>query len=239
MGPTLPTYVGALFQGADATGRPFCTASVVASRRRNLVLTAAHCLDNRTATDIVFVPGFDDGYIPHAVWHVNAAYLDPRWQQDADPSADFAFLTVDDQTQSGKATSLQATVGGERLLARTAAGRRVHVVGRQVSVIGYPEGVHAHPIVCKSTVTAQTKKTTVQRKPKKVTKYIEYPRFNCNGYVDGTSGGPWLVSSATRSPFVVGVIGGWQQGGNSAATSYSAPFGLDIAMLYRTATGAP
>ena len=58
-----------------------------------------------------------------------------------------------------------------------------------------------------------------------------YPAIDCTGLADGTSGGPWLTSGATVAPTVVGVVGGLQQGGCSADTSYSAPFGTGITAL--------
>lgn len=61
-----------------------------------------------------------------------------------------------------------------------------------------------------------------------------YPAFDCNRYVDGTSGSPWL----RRGPHgweVVGVIGGLHQGGCEPWTSYSAPFGTDTLRTYSAA----
>ena len=63
--------VGALF-GADRVGSleggHFCTASVGHSPNRNLVVTAAHCL-NRDE-DLGFVHGYRDGVAPYCVWTV-------------------------------------------------------------------------------------------------------------------------------------------------------------------------
>jgi V8-like Glu-specific endopeptidase len=54
---------------------------------------------------------------------------------------------------------------------------------------------------------------------------------------DGTSGSPWVTdfNPATRTGRVVGVIGGYQQGGDTAAVSYSAYFGTAISQLYHEA----
>src|SRR5205807_385298 len=61
--------------------------------------------------------------------------------------------------------------------------------------------------------------------------------FDCDGYTDGTSGGPFLarVSQKTGQGTVIGVIGGYQQGGDTPDVSYSAAFGTNVAALYRTA----
>src|SRR6266566_4613223 len=61
--------VGALFEGAATAASHFCTASVVHSPKRDLVITAAHCLANSSHPDpIMFVPGFRDGRAPYGVW---------------------------------------------------------------------------------------------------------------------------------------------------------------------------
>ena len=64
--------------------------------------------------------------------------------------------------------------------------------------------------------------------------------FRCGGYPDGTSGSPLLadVNSATGLGTVVGVIGGYEQGGYTDTVSYSAQFGPEIAALYRDAIAA-
>jgi hypothetical protein len=58
--------------------------------------------------------------------------------------------------------------------------------------------------------------------------------FDCGGYTDGTSGGPFLanVHPATGRGAVLGVIGGYEQGGNTPSVSYSARFGRTIRDLY-------
>jgi hypothetical protein len=62
--------------------------------------------------------------------------------------------------------------------------------------------------------------------------------FRCAGYTDGTSGGPFLarVSRATGAGRVIGVIGGYEEGGNSPSVSYSSRFLANVAALYRRAT---
>jgi hypothetical protein len=58
--------------------------------------------------------------------------------------------------------------------------------------------------------------------------------FDCEGFTDGTSGSPFLadVNPATGSGTVVGVIGGYQQGGDSPDVSYAAAFGGSVQALY-------
>jgi hypothetical protein len=61
--------------------------------------------------------------------------------------------------------------------------------------------------------------------------------FDCGGYTNGTSGGPFLseVDPVTGQGLVIGVIGGYQQGGDTPQVSYSAVLGANAAVLYQQA----
>ena len=61
--------------------------------------------------------------------------------------------------------------------------------------------------------------------------------FDCGAYTDGTSGGPFLadVDPATGQGAVIGVIGGYEQGGDTPEVSYSSVFGANVAALYADA----
>jgi hypothetical protein len=61
--------------------------------------------------------------------------------------------------------------------------------------------------------------------------------FDCGGYTDGTSGGPFLadVNPQTGQGTVIGVIGGYEQGGLTPQVSYSSRLGANAAALYRLA----
>ena len=93
-----------------------------------------------------------------------------------------------------------------------------------VRVIGYPNA-QQQPISCQNR-TAEFSAQQLQ--------------FDCGGFTDGTSGGPFLsdVSPATGDGLVVGVIGGHEQGGLTPAISYSPTFGSNVAALYRSAVAA-
>lgn len=64
-------------------------------------------------------------------------------------------------------------------------------------------------------------------------------RFDCPGFTAGTSGGPLLTDPPSAHSRVVGVIGGYEEGGDSPSVSYSPVFGAAILNLYRrsVATG--
>lgn len=178
-----------------------CSASVVHSAHHDLVVTAAHCVYGWGPT-IEFAPGFHDGVSPFGVWSVHRIYVLPGWRHGTDPAADVAFLQM--SPRHGRRIE---DVAGARPLGTPRAGS-------QVRVDGYPLGVGGEPITCANTLY-QTRGS---------------PSFDCRGYADGTSGGPWI-----QSGHVVGVIGGYEQGGCTGATSYSAPFGAAVRALFARA----
>jgi Trypsin len=204
--------VGALFPGGYP-GFHTCTASVIRSTRRDVIMTAAHCVSGR-AKGIVFAPGYHDGKAPYGLWRVTAAYGSPRWIHHNDTQRDWAFLVVANKTEHGKVVRVQDVVGGNRLGA-------VATIGEMIRVPAYPlgqSGPNDKPITC----------TT------KVYLHRGFPAFNCGGYVGGTSGAPWLIGHG-HARHVVGVIGGLHQGGCKPATSYSARLGAPAWSVFRRA----
>ena len=91
-----------------------------------------------------------------------------------------------------------------------------------VRVIGYPDAAN-RPVTC----TAPARKFGTRQMV-----------FDCDNYTNGTSGGPFLahVSPATGDGWVIGVIGGYQQGGDTPNVSYSPRFFSSVLKLYQTAT---
>ncbi|MFF0160294.1 trypsin-like peptidase domain-containing protein [Streptomyces sp. NPDC005263] len=202
--------VGALFAG----GEHFCTASVVHSPGRDLIVTAAHCLDGN-AEDAVFVPGYRDGRSPYGVWKVERRFLPDGWAEGQDEEgegsedSDVAFAVVGE----GGGKRVEDVVGGYRFVTRTATG------ATDVTVTGYP-GSREVPISCTNRPTRHSR--TQQR--------IECPDFS-----GGTSGSPWVNGYGE----VVGVLGGHEEGGATADVSYSVVLGAQAARLYRDAAGDP
>jgi V8-like Glu-specific endopeptidase len=204
--------VGALIPGTSSRSPHVCTASVVDSPGRDLGITAAHCLVGN-GTGWLFVPGYHDGRAPYGTWHIAAIYVMPGWVTGQSPRDDVAFFTVAPQRRGGRTVNIQTVVGGDRL----AIGRRYRLRTR---VVGYPDGAR-RPIHC-------TNRTY---------DHDGYLGFDCNGYADGTSGGPFLidVNPTTGRGWVDGVIGGLHQGGCHPYTSYSDHFTAAVARLYRVA----
>ena len=204
--------VGALFHVTPAgLGTHFCTASGVDSPNEDLVITAAHCIGGKSPGEIAFVPGYHDGVDPYGVWFTSEIVMDAQWRRSHNPDHDVAFLVMERQDGS---TGVQALTGGERL----GTGWRARVL---VHVIGYPNRGE-RPVVCASHTRAFGRRQM---------------RFDCGGFTDGTSGGPFVArwDSATRLGTVIGVIGGYEQGGDLASVSYSPRFGRAVRSLYKTA----
>ncbi len=201
--------VGALFTSATSQTH-FCTASVISSRHGDVLLTAAHCVAG-DAKGWSFAPGVHHGVSPFGRWRVTGAYFDRQWIAHQNPRRDYAFLTVAPKRIKGAMTEIQTVTGANRL------GRRARR-GELVTVPAYPDGKANDPITCTAPV------------------YFDgaFPAFNCNPYVDGTSGSPWLVATPAGR-IVVGLIAGLHQGGCFPYTSYSPPLGSHARQVLRRA----
>ncbi len=204
--------IGTLYASASALQHG-CTASVVHSRPGNTLITAAHCVSGSGA-GMVFVPGQRGRQAPYGRWTVTAAHIEPGWVTGQDADADVAFLTIAPRVINGVRTEIEHVTGGYALGSTATRGQRV-------TVTGYPAGGANSAITCRATtyVTAG------------------FPSFDCRGYVDGTSGSPW-VRSTRHGPEIVGVIGGLHQGGCVDSTSYSSPLTRDADQAYRRAAEA-
>ncbi len=216
-GPQEGLRVGALFV-RDADGDHFCTASVVASPGKDLLITAAHCINGGKSRkgyrrDIVFIPDYRDGRAPFGVWTPAQLLVPPQWAHASNPDYDVGFVVL--EKHDGQ--NIQQVLGANGL------GDDLHYQ-YLVHVTGYPDSGNA-PITCVNW-TARFSDTQLQ--------------FECFGFAGGTSGSPWVISFSPRSRTgtIVGVIGGYQDGGNKPARSYSPRIGPAIQRLYREAEAA-
>jgi V8-like Glu-specific endopeptidase len=205
--------VGALFVRQGSADH-FCTASVVASPGRDLLITAAHCINGGNGSgyrqDIVFIPDYRNGQAPLGVWAVRRLLVAPGWAADANPDLDVGFVIL----ESHDGQNIEDILGANRLAFDPPYQDLVRVTG-------YPASGDA-PITCLN-YTSRLSATQL--------------RFVCGGFTGGTSGSPWVMrfDRLTRTGTIVGVIGGYQQGGYTDSVSYSAYLGLAIERLYRTA----
>ncbi len=198
--------IGALFTGSIHSGH-FCTASVVDSPGGDVIVTAAHCL-SATPGNTVFVPGYRTGQQPYGAWPVLHTIEDPNWTANTDPDYDVAFAVVG--SLHGK--EIQQVVGGNALAVNQSPAQLI-------TLTGYPESANA-PITC-SNYSASFSPTQM--------------RITCANYTDGTSGSPWVVPGKSGTGTVIGVIGGFEQGGYTPDVSYSVYFDGDVQGLYQQA----
>ncbi|MFE1292913.1 trypsin-like serine peptidase [Streptomyces sp. NPDC058751] len=160
--------VGALFHGSAAragAGGHFCTASVVHGEGRDLVVSAAHCLDG--GAGLSFAPGYRDGEAPYGFWDVEGVFLPEGWERDRDEDSDVAFAVL--ATRDGEEVE-DAVGGGNAFAAHRATGATA------VTVTGYPDSLDT-PLTCADKPTAHSR--TQQR-------------VACPAFAGGTSGSPWV-----------------------------------------------
>jgi V8-like Glu-specific endopeptidase len=201
--------IGALFEH-DSGGNHFCTASVVDSPGHNVLETAAHCVNGGRGgsdkQDVVFVPAYSDGQAPFGEWTPERYVLDARWVNDHNEDYDVAFIVL--KPYEGK--NIQDVLGGNSIAFNT--GFRHYV-----AVTGYPSSANS-PVTCQNWTSDEG----------------GFLRFECNHYYGGTSGSPWITdyNAQTRTGTVVGVLGGYYEGGQVHNISYSSYLGDDIKALY-------
>lgn len=209
--------IGALFF-SNGSGGHYCTASVIRTPKRNMLITAAHCLYNLSThgwhRHVVFVPRYSAGHRPYGTWPVWLMVADKRWIQHGDPDLDYAFAAV----QMMRGRRLADVVGSNKLQIDPGYSRPVLVAGYPAKEY-YPAD---RPIGCAGRTSRQS---------------AFQLRFDCHGFYGGTSGGPWLsdYDNRTQSGHVFGVIGGYQEGGTEEWRSYSPLFTSAVARLLTTA----
>jgi V8-like Glu-specific endopeptidase len=209
--------VGALFV-RDQSGDHYCTASVVKSPGKDLLITAAHCINGGKGSsgyksDVEFIPDYRDGTAPVGVWTPARLLVASPWAASSDPDLDVGFVVL--KPHDGR--NIQQVLGANRLGTDFGPQYLVHVTG-------YPDSKDS-PITCVNW-TSEFSSTQL--------------RFECAGFADGTSGSPWVskFSALSHSGTIVGVIGGYEQGGNTPSVSYSVRFGAAVHQLYEQAVSA-
>lgn len=233
-----PAQAGPIVGGLSSTsvgilvvdgGRHQCTASMVASRSRRLLATAAHCvwLDGRWQLDgAFFVPGYASGEEPQGRWPVDQAWIPVAWQRantpvdDVAAQTDFAFVSL--RAVNG---DLPEDVLGAQGVAWDAVGRL------DVAALGYPSLPPYDGQSLRGCVgTAQAKPFHPASAPTSADDG-RVRVLDCD-MTEGASGGPWLIGpDAARGR---GQIAGVISGGDD--TSLVSPlFGTEAEQLYRTA----
>ncbi|MBC3843385.1 hypothetical protein GXW82_33710 [Streptacidiphilus sp. 4-A2] len=216
--------IGTLYYlGKDQTAHN-CTASVVKSPGKDLILTAGHCAPG-PGGHTAFVPEYNQGKEPFGIWAVTSGYTLPGHSTSGTASnLDFAFGVVADL--NGR--KLEDVTGGNTLT------RTPGYNNPAVTVIGYPgksKDGHDQPIKC--TVP------TVRLPGAGLTQI----QIACDDFWDGVSGGPWLINFNGTTGDIIGNVGGLNGGGLPNPNekyydrySYSPVYGDQIFSLYQQAT---
>ena len=138
------------------------------------------------------MPGYANGKKPYGVWKVTAVYTNQAWQSSQDPDDDVVLRLLN----AVDGVPIEDVTGAERL------GIDSQELAL-VRVIGYPDDARS---------AGRVHELDEESRPNG--KKLE---FDCDDYTDGTSGGPFLthVSADSGQGTVVGVIGGYEQGGDT------------------------
>ncbi|MER5299662.1 trypsin-like serine protease [Streptomyces lasiicapitis] len=204
--PTVGTFFSSQSAVGSKDGNTYCTASVVHSKTRDLILTAGHCSFSLGQTHQVFVPKYQHGQggaqQELGIFPIKKVFKDPRYVKNTKGSVsdlDFGFARVG---LNSKGQKLQDATGAALKL--TPTGSYKH---KNVTVIGYPAGQAAgnhdqKPLRC----TANT-----ARLPR-----FRQMEFVCGGYYGGVSGGPWITdfNPENGTGNIIGNTGGYNGGGN-------------------------
>jgi V8-like Glu-specific endopeptidase len=188
--------VGVLFNTDKGMKAHYCTASVVRSKGRNLILTAGHCVGDKA----VFVPKYDHAKSgadqPYGMWLVQEWFRDARYASDKSPESDLDFAFGSLKADNGR--EVQDVVGANTL-ARTPG------FVNKVTVIGYPMVGHNpqdRAFRCPGVSTAP------------LSAYYQM-QIDCGGMWGGVSGGPWFSSldPSGDTGQIIGNVGGFLKGG--------------------------
>jgi hypothetical protein len=207
-----PPMVGKVF--FKLGGREYwCSGSVVHSKNRNLVATAAHCAYSltlyRPVEDWIFIPSYVDGRTDNGVYVGHTLYLHWDFLGRGDFDRDYAFVAVH-RGFTWTAGGRQADVG--RLEDKVGAFQfsSIKGIGRKVSVFAYPAGPHpdgSTPYSGQSVVRCDgiTDKRWVASPTWSLERGV---RLEGCPYTAGASGGPWVLgyNAAKKTGYLNGVV---------------------------------
>lgn len=206
-------FTGALFtNGLDSDH--FCTATVVSSPGRNLIVTAGHCLLDGQQNDgtAVFAPAYSNDFAPYGTWKIEEVFEDDRWATGTDDDYDLAFARLAPDAQG---RTIEDVTGAAVL---DTSGR----AGEEVTVTGYPADRKV-PRTCTSVAVRES--ATQQR-------------FDCADFPGGTSGSAWIA----RDGKIIGILTGGDTDDVSTSTvlgEYAATLYAKATAAASTTTPAP
>ncbi|HKJ35819.1 MAG TPA: trypsin-like peptidase domain-containing protein [Solirubrobacterales bacterium] len=174
---------GRAFFKVPGEGNASCSGTAITSNRKNLVLTAGHCVHGGGYPapwfkKWIFIPGYENGNAPYGVWEAKRLYSTGLWTEFAVPNADYALVVM----RRLKGKRLQNVVGSRGI----AFNRRPDQ--RYVSY-GYPaqgnfDGETEH--TCTAQLAGTDENTEKLPGPTTI-------RIGCD-MTGGSSGGSWVIN---------------------------------------------
>lgn len=196
----------------------YCSAGVVNSKNRDVVVTAGHCLkDGRGAwaSKWTFVPGYHDGKRPYGSFTARRMFVAKGWSSSEDDSDDIGMVAVN----KGRGRHIVDAVGGQGI-----------AFGKARPKSGWAFGYPADPpydggrlVSCHGSLSRDSS-TGDQGMPCSMT--------------EGASGGPWLRSfhTSTGTGTMMSVTS--FKYSDDAETMYGPYFGAQARAVYNKAAGA-
>ncbi|SEK74674.1 trypsin-like serine peptidase [Streptacidiphilus jiangxiensis] len=210
---------GVIFYASKDMTTHYCTASVVDSHYGNLIIMAAHC---NPGSWMAYVPKYQHGLSaarqPYGIWAVTKVFKDSHYTggSGAGSDYDYAFAQV---AKNSKGQSVQSVTGGNWLSHTTS-------YNMYVTALGYPK------------ITADSADQAIRCHPGYATQKLPGYRqmvLYCTGFYGGTSGGPWLLGFNGNTGYLIGITGGYEDGGPNSWISYSPVFDSRIFTLFQYA----
>lgn len=205
---------GVIFYASQKLTTHYCTASVVDSRYGNLIIMAAHCNPGHW---MAYVPKYQRGAArqPYGIWAVTKVFKDAHYTGGFGAGSDYDYAFAQVATNSRHQT-VQSVTGGYRL-------SRTPGYDLYVTALGYPK--------VRADATDEAIRCRPGYRTHKLPGYRQLVLY-CTGFYGGTSGGPWITSFNGRTGNLVGITGGYQDGGPNSWTSYSPVFDGRILALF-------
>ncbi|EFY95781.1 peptidase S1 domain protein [Metarhizium robertsii] len=212
------------FEGIPSVGvlythspkKHMCTGAVVASKPGNMIITAAHCMRG-DGKHLRFAPGYHDGSTPYGTYPVTGAYIHNEWNKTFSINHDYAILTLGNATINGRSVTVQKMTGGNKIDFSPSYKNVVKVFGYNLN--------EEKPMRC-TTSTYRAGEGQLG--------------FNCGPFRAGTSGSVFMTKYSNKKMLgtIVGNIGGWQGGGCSDSTSYSAKYSSGLNRVFDEASNS-
>ncbi len=175
---------GRVFFKVPGVGLASCSGTAITSNRRNLVMTAGHCVNGGGHSGTwyphwIFVPAYAHGTAPFGVWTAKRLYSTPIWVEYGDPTGDIGFATV----RARKGKRLQDSVGASGISFGRSAKRRYTAYGYPANPEDGFDGESER--YCSSGLRRRDHPEKGELGPKTMA-------INCD-MTEGASGGSWIA----------------------------------------------